>query len=103
MNNPSLLYEKPQLQYLAAAEYVASLVMDCGYEEIYYRSYDYFLRAKPNNPAKAVGFVCGQVCVTEYYEDRLRLVSISEPSLYSNISEELSYKEASSPAWKHLH
>ena len=57
------------------------------------------LRALPYNPSMAVGYVCGQVATTKYYENRLRLVPISSPTAYSNISSEMSYMEPFCPAW----
>ena len=46
-----------------------------------------------------VGYVCGQAVVTEYYEDRLRLMPISGSTAYTNVSSEVSYMESSCPAW----
>ena len=85
-----------------AAEWVADAIISAGIETVYYRSYEYLLRAFPYNQSMGVGYVCGQVVVTEYYEDRLRLVPISSPTAYTNISSELSYMESSCPAWELL-
>jgi hypothetical protein len=86
----------------AVAERVANEIISAGVETVYYRSYEYLLRAFPYNQSMGVGYVCGQVVVTEYYEDRLRLVPISSPTAYTNISSELSYMESSCPAWELL-
>ncbi len=84
------------------AEQAANAIINAGIETVYYRSYEYLLRAFPYNQSMGVGYVCGQVVVTEYYEDRLRLVPISSPTAYTNISTEVSYMESSCPAWELL-
>lgn len=82
-----------------AAEQVANAIINANIEVTYYRTYEYLLRAFPYNQSMGVGYVCGRVVVTEYYEDRLRLVPISSPTAYTNISAEVSYMESSCPAW----
>jgi hypothetical protein len=84
------------------AELVANCIINLGVENVYYKSYEYLLRAIPYNQSLGVGYVCGQAVVTEYYEDRLRLVAISEPTMYLSISDELAYMESICPAWELL-
>lgn len=75
----------------SAVSAVAGQIVSSGVEVVYYKTYEYLLRAQPYNSSSGVGYVAGQALVTEYYEDRLRKVAISKPSMYTNVSSDLSY------------
>lgn len=78
---------------------VAGMIVGSGITTVYYRTHEYLLRAQPYNSSAGVGYVAGQALVTEYFEDRLRKVAISKPSMYTNVSSDLSYMLQKCPGY----